>query len=331
MHTFFLKKNLVTTLFLSLTCFAFSQAVGINNANPAASSILDITSTSRGFLAPRMTSAQRNAIAAPANGLLVFDTDLGAFYYYDTQGTPAWRPLLASSKSTGLAGWSTLGNAGTLANTNFIGTTDAVDLVFRTSNTERLRVYSNNGLLISAISTVGTANTGLRINAISGGSTSNYNLHLTGTAAASTNYSLYNDADAQNYLKGKTGIGTLAPNTQLDVTNDVAVREVSITLGNNPGDVPDQAIGNASFVVISGPTSNYGFTGFAGGVNGKMLMIFNNTTQDMRLRHDDNGSIAANRIWCDNHTDLTIRRGGGCILMYSAIKSRWVVVSVGRH
>ena len=57
--------------------------VGINTTSPDASSALDITSTTQGFLTPRMTTAQKNAIVSPANGLLVFDTDLKGYSYYD--------------------------------------------------------------------------------------------------------------------------------------------------------------------------------------------------------------------------------------------------------
>ncbi len=84
--------------FLTLICsisflFFFKQVsysqvgkVGIGTKTPDPTSILDIESTTQGVLAPRMTSAQRNAIGSPgtpADGLLVYDTDETAFYYYD--------------------------------------------------------------------------------------------------------------------------------------------------------------------------------------------------------------------------------------------------------
>ncbi|WP_432412059.1 hypothetical protein [Rasiella sp. SM2506] len=70
---------------------AFSQ-VGIGTTTPDATSVLDISSGTKGFLAPRMTTAQRTAITTPANSLLVYDTDLKSFYYYDTPST-TWRQL----------------------------------------------------------------------------------------------------------------------------------------------------------------------------------------------------------------------------------------------
>jgi len=57
--------------------------VGVGTSSPNTTSILDLTSTTKGFLLPRMTTAQRNAIASPANGLQVYDTDLAAIYLYN--------------------------------------------------------------------------------------------------------------------------------------------------------------------------------------------------------------------------------------------------------
>lgn len=54
----------------------FSQvAISTTPTTPNASSMLDVSSTSKGMLMPRMTTAQRKAIATPAQGLLVYDLD----------------------------------------------------------------------------------------------------------------------------------------------------------------------------------------------------------------------------------------------------------------
>jgi hypothetical protein len=71
--------------FLILTTNVFAQ-VGIGTVTPNASSVLDITSTTQGMLT-RMTTAQRTAIASPADGLMVYDTDLKAFHYYNSSTT----------------------------------------------------------------------------------------------------------------------------------------------------------------------------------------------------------------------------------------------------
>lgn len=59
------------TLFMA-TIVNLNAQVGIGTTTPAASSILDVTSTSKGVLVPRMSAAQRIAIAAPAEGLMVY-------------------------------------------------------------------------------------------------------------------------------------------------------------------------------------------------------------------------------------------------------------------
>ena len=114
----------------------FSQNVGINStgASPAPSSVLDIVSTTKGILIPRMTTTQRTSIGSPASGLMVFDTTIGAFYYYSGS---AWTPLLDSN-----LGWEQDGNTGTTAGTDYVGTTDAVDLVLKTNGSERMRLAS---------------------------------------------------------------------------------------------------------------------------------------------------------------------------------------------
>jgi hypothetical protein len=57
--------------------------IGVGTITPNASAMLDISSTTKGLLAPRMTTVQKNAIATPASGLLVYDTDLAKFNYYN--------------------------------------------------------------------------------------------------------------------------------------------------------------------------------------------------------------------------------------------------------
>jgi hypothetical protein len=54
--------------------------LGIGTSTPDASAALDITSTTQGFLEPRMTTTQRNAISSPAEGLQVYDLTLHQFY-----------------------------------------------------------------------------------------------------------------------------------------------------------------------------------------------------------------------------------------------------------
>ena len=78
-----MKRLLLTYLFLLFSSFIYSQ-VGINTNSPDPSSALDIQSTNGGILIPRLTLDQRDAIAYPATGLLIFQTNESAgFYFYN--------------------------------------------------------------------------------------------------------------------------------------------------------------------------------------------------------------------------------------------------------
>ena len=78
-------KQFFTLLAVVLFTATTYAQVGINNENPDPSAALDITSTTKGLLIPRMTNAQRQAISSPVAGLMVFVTDFdgGSFMFYD--------------------------------------------------------------------------------------------------------------------------------------------------------------------------------------------------------------------------------------------------------
>jgi hypothetical protein len=74
-----------TLVLMLVTDLIYAQGLSISDVSNTAdaSSVLDVYSTSRGMLIPRLTSAQRTGIASPATGLMVFDTDAGSMYLYD--------------------------------------------------------------------------------------------------------------------------------------------------------------------------------------------------------------------------------------------------------
>ncbi len=106
-------RSLFATLALILAAAAaHAQGVGINATGAPAdtSAILDLATTGKGFLPPRMTAAQRSAIALPATGLVVYQTDGAAGLYWNS-GTP----LAPSWQQVGVAGvgasqWTTNGS-----------------------------------------------------------------------------------------------------------------------------------------------------------------------------------------------------------------------------
>lgn len=145
----FLLRSLPAVAVIGLTATVNAQnrgvAVNATGAAPNDMAILDVSSTTKGMLIPRMTLAQRNAIAAPIpQGLTVYVDDAvntnDGFWIreYNT-----WVRL-----DIGADGWDINGNNVGAPATDFFGTRDNVDLVFRTNNAQVMRVSGttvNNG------------------------------------------------------------------------------------------------------------------------------------------------------------------------------------------
>jgi hypothetical protein len=120
-------KKLTITLFLTgslgitfgqTNTFPSSGSVGIGTTIPAASSLLEIKSTSKGILIPRMTKAQRDVITSPATGLLLYQTNnTPGFYYYTGNSWIALKPANASKKLDNLTGPTAI-NTSLLPDTN---------------------------------------------------------------------------------------------------------------------------------------------------------------------------------------------------------------------
>lgn len=83
-------KQAILLLAVVAPIFLRAQNIGIGTNAPHSSALLDISSTNKGMLVPRLTSLQRENIANPANGLLVYDTDKISFWYY---GDGAWNEI----------------------------------------------------------------------------------------------------------------------------------------------------------------------------------------------------------------------------------------------
>jgi hypothetical protein len=90
--TFYKKVHGFFFFFFMFIAFGLNAQVGVGTSTPDPSSVLDVSSTTQGMLMPRMTTAQRNAIASPANGLMVFDTDLNSIVYY-LSSTSSWSTI----------------------------------------------------------------------------------------------------------------------------------------------------------------------------------------------------------------------------------------------
>lgn len=141
-----MNKSYLTMLMLVFLGTVHAQ-IGIGTINPDASTALDVTATDKGILIPRvaLTGSTDTSTITTGNvdGLLLFNTatvaDITPGYYYWLAGK--WQRMDGRGN-----GWQLAGNAGTDANADFLGTTDAQDLTFRTDNVERLRITQRGRL-----------------------------------------------------------------------------------------------------------------------------------------------------------------------------------------
>jgi trimeric autotransporter adhesin len=199
-------KNLFFLLLLAL-CMSVNAQVAINTDGsvPDNSAMLDVKSTAKGLLLPRMTQAQRNAIVSPANGLMIYQTDNSPGYYYNsgTSTSPSW-----VINGTG-SGWGLTGNSGTSAGTNFIGTTDNVPLSFKVNNQlsgklDHLLFNTSFGYQSLYSNTTGSANTAYGAYSLFYNSSGHSN-NATGEAALSHNTTgINNTANGESALYSNT-------------------------------------------------------------------------------------------------------------------------------
>lgn len=200
-----IKKIYFFIIILQLIVLQVNAQVGIGTTNPDNSSTLDVVSTNSGVLIPRIILSSTNVAApvvTPATSLLIYNTaTAGAgltavspgYYYWDGA---QWVRLQSGVSSND---WSLIGNSGTNASTNFLGTTDNVDLIFRRNNTRAGRIGLNStsfGTNALNPASTGPQNTAIGVNALAAHTTSFNN-----TAIG------YNSLSATTNLGANTAVG----------------------------------------------------------------------------------------------------------------------------
>src|SRR5688572_18427540 len=89
-----MKKLLLTLVLFNMLIDTNAQNIGIGTTSPNASALLDLSSTTRGLLLPRLSTTQMFGIQEPASGLVVFNTNYNELYHYNGS---TWRSLINSS------------------------------------------------------------------------------------------------------------------------------------------------------------------------------------------------------------------------------------------
>lgn len=265
-------------LLLPLLLMAFdpghSQNIGIGTSNPNASSLLEIRSSSKGLLIPRINLSSENdstTIASPANFLFIFNTNASlpngqGFYFWNGA---KWVKLVAVPNLNNFS-WGLNGNPGN-ADSNFIGTLDNHPLVFKTNNilsgmidpgpnnvfwgqgAGSATTGTNNTFLghqAGSDNTIGIQNTAVGTFALDSNTTGNNNSSfglssLRANSIGSNNCAL----GARALFSSKTANDNTAVGYESSYNNVSGVRDVSIglhSLFSNTSGNGNIAIGNAS-------------------------------------------------------------------------------------
>ena len=199
MRKFFI---LLATGFFAVSVYA--QNIGIGTTTPDASAALDIKSTTKGLLIPALSFAQRNAIPAPATGLLVFQTDnTPGFYYYTGSG---WSAIAGSGAAQS---WNINGNSGSNPLTHFIGTTDLQPLRFRIQNVNAGIIdsaFNNTAIGFRSLDSISTGvhNTAFGVSSLIGNTEGNYNTGLGSFSLRLNKTGNYNTASGYVTLRSNT-------------------------------------------------------------------------------------------------------------------------------
>jgi hypothetical protein len=112
-----MRKIILTTMLIVIVTTCFAQ-VGIGTTNPNTSSVLDLTSTNKAFLPPRMTTANRVAITNPVAGMVIFNTDSSCIEIY--RGTSWYNVCTGSSSGATLPPVDGLSSSNQVAASNLI-------------------------------------------------------------------------------------------------------------------------------------------------------------------------------------------------------------------
>lgn len=257
-------------MLICLTNEVNAQNVGISSTaiTPDVSSILELRSTSSGFLMPRMTLAQRNAIASPATGLIIYQTNSSPGYYYFNGSV--WGPIegvdnLGNHQYT--QNMETNGNW--LSNDGddegiYVSSSGEVG-VGVTSPSSKLDVNSSTNALRLRAGDVNNGSGGDKQIKFSYNGTSNYThtirtRHNSGSDNGNAiDFYLWDQgtdavgADGTKHVMtlnaGKVGVGTTAPSNELEVVGTTETDAIKITTGAVNGHVlRSDATGNATWV-----------------------------------------------------------------------------------
>ncbi|HRI22586.1 MAG TPA: hypothetical protein PLA68_16615, partial [Panacibacter sp.] len=193
--------------------------------------------------------------------------------------------------------WSTTGNAGTSTATNFVGTTDGQPIVFRTNNTERMRLGATNGRLgIGTTSPTAllhinapASEDALRVqtNGITRLFVDNGGGVSIGSASAGPASGLY--------VSGNVGIGNIAPSNKLDVSGTAAFTGIVGIRGATNASYALNVNASSSYdgINVTDPVDNYVLYSVKSGLNTGLFVSKSSTTSSSATIFGSNSGSGA--------------------------------------
>ncbi|WP_413612442.1 beta strand repeat-containing protein [Bdellovibrio sp. HCB-110] len=280
--------------------------VGVGTASPAASALLDVSSTSKGFLPPRMATAQRDAISSPATGLTIYNTDQN---YLNIYTGSAWTSVLGDGSTQIPAFYAHKSDAQSLAsgwqkilfnaesfdtNNNFASgrftptaagryLLTAAGRISAASSTVAIGIYKN-GVLVTYSAADGTSPSA-SISAVldANGTTDYFEAYIYASVATT----IYSDVGWATTFSGSLISAATVASGGSGTTNYIPAWTGSSTLGNSPIAVSGSNVGIGTTTPAATLDANgevrIGNTGAACGATLEGATRYNSTTKKMEF------------------------------------------------
>ena len=245
-------------------------AINTDASSPHASAMLEIKTNNKGFLGPRLTSAQRTAIASPADGLWVYDTDTKTFWFY--KGS-AWSELAMGGSTFALPYTATINYTGTilgLTNNSTGGVYSGI-----TGNTGSSAIYGATANLASAGLLADNTGGGEAVTGRTGSSTGTPTGAVVGRNDG-PGYGVYgfsatNTSGNAIGVLGRVGIsGSTGYAGYFENLNAANTTNTLQAVSNGPGVIADHSKGNTANFFMNNTN------GVGAGVRGEVNSIFGN-------------------------------------------------------